>query len=594
MKGFDAKFIEELKNRVDIVEIVGKVVQLEKRGANYWGRCPFHHEKTPSFSVNQIGQFYHCFGCHRSGDVISFVMETESLDFADAVAYLAERAQMKLPETTIDDEKIKKQRIKKERTLAILSDAEEYYRSLYLSGKCKKHEEYVEKRKLSKETVETFSIGASDGYDGLPRYLSKKGYEFSEMVDSGAVGETERNGEKRYYDFLGGRLIIPVFDSYGKVVAFCGRIIEDRKDVGKYVNTKETIVFTKGKTLFNLNNLKRIKNEEGIDGVIVVEGHMDVISLYQAGIKNVVASMGTALTKDQARIIKRYSDKVFISYDGDFAGRKAAIRGLEILRDEGLEVKVVSLPDGLDPDDVVKNYGKEGYLELVRSAMPLIDFKLDVLKKTYDLNTVDGKRKYVASAVRVIKESPYASEQEDLLKTVRDLTGVTMEALKRDLYNAEAPKETEPDEPEINKERTVDDKIVLASRFVLASYIFGKDYAKNLDFSDTGLFSAAHREIAEYLKERAGEDGKVKFGDLFGAVDESLNGELTKIADLSENVTGEGEQYYKDCLKTLKIERINQRIEDLKNLSKSETDAERRRTLVFEMSKLIKEKQKIQ
>ena len=433
MKGFDSKFLTELKLKCDIADVVGRYVHLERRGGNFWGRCPFHHEKTPSFCVNEQEQFYYCFGCHKSGDVITFVKEMESVDFSDAVKILAEKAKMPLPEVEYDDEKVKEQKRKRQRVLDLLKDAAMFYVHNLSDGKASKHIEYIYKRNLTSATVARFGLGASLDYDGLPTYLKNKGYTKEEMTASGAVGE--KNG--KVYDALAGRLIIPVIDAFNNVVAFCGRIIEKKENVGKYVNTKETIVFSKGKTLFNINNVKKVKNEEGIKDIIIVEGHMDVISLVQAGIKNVVASMGTALTKDQARLLKRYVETVYICYDDDFAGQKATIRGLEILKEEGLDVKVISLPDGMDPDDAVNKLGADGYRQFIVGAKPLIDFKIDVLKKTFDIKTTDGKRKFVTAALKVIKESPSAAEQEDLLKEVRNLTGITFESLKRELFGLE-------------------------------------------------------------------------------------------------------------------------------------------------------------
>lgn len=594
MKGYDSSFLETLKSKNDIVEVVGHYVHLDKKGTNYWGRCPFHHEKTASFSVNSLSQFYYCFGCHKSGDVISFIMEMESLDFGDAVKYLADRVKMPLPSLKIDDEKIKKEKYHKERVLSLLRDCAKYYYSLYRSGNCPLHEEYAKKRGLTDDTLKYFAIGASNSYDGLPSYLKEKGYTFDEMVDSGAVGKSTRNGKDNYYDALANRLIIPVIDSFNNVIAFCGRIIDNRKDVGKYVNTKETIVFTKGKTLFNLNNLKKVKNEEGVNGVIIVEGHMDVISLVQAGVKNVVASMGTALTKDQARIIKRYSDKVFISYDGDFAGQKASIRGLEILKDEGLEVKVVSLPDGLDPDDVVRQKGKDGYLELVNNSMPLIDFKLDILRRTYDVNTVDGKRKYIANAVKVIKESPSASEQEDLLKSVRDLTGVSFDALKRDLYNVE---ENKPIETAVNKEYVEDmgDKTVLAERFVLASYLFNKPFSTEFSIDELEFTNDIHIEIAEYIKEKLSLNEPVRFTDLYERIEGEEKTELSKIAELeeSEHKKFDEAMYFTDCIKTIKSAILTREIDRLSLMFKEEKTADKRKELTKEIAKLMQERNKL-
>ena len=430
MKGFDSRFIDELKSKNDLVSVAEKYMRLEQRGGNFWGCCPFHHEKTPSFTINSMKQFYYCFGCHKSGDVISFIMEMESLDFNDAVKFLAERVHMPLPEIKIDDEKIKEQKRKKERSLALLRDTALFYVNNLRSSDADKHYEYMVKRGLDKDGVTKFGVGASLDFNTLPKYLLSKGYTEEEMISSGAVGKSKSGS---LYDELGGRLIIPIINQFGQVVAFGGRLLE-KADFAKYKNTRETSVFSKSKTLYNLVNVKKLKNEKGLDGIIIVEGYMDTISLVQAGFENVVASMGTSLTKDQARILKRYTEKVYISYDGDFAGQKAAIRGLEILKEEGLEVKVVSLPDGLDPDDVIKKFGASGYKDLLINAMPLIDFKLDIIKKTFDLKSVDGRRKYVTSALKVIKESESPAEQEDLLMTVRKETGYTLEALKRELY----------------------------------------------------------------------------------------------------------------------------------------------------------------
>lgn len=595
MKGFDLKFLEELKSKNDIVDVIGAYVPLTRRGNSFWGKCPFHHEKTASFCVNNTDQFYYCFGCHKSGDVISFVREMESLDFADAVRYLADRAKMPVPEFSVDDETVKAQKQKRDILYAILKDTARFYAANLRSGRCPAHEEYIATRKLTPETVNKFGIGASLDYDGLVKYLRDKGYSDENMFESGVVGKSERNGRVSYYDALAGRLIIPVIDGFNNVVAFCGRIINGRKDVGKYVNTKETPVFTKGKTLFNLNNLKKYKNEHGLSEVIIVEGHMDVVSLVQAGFNNVVASMGTALTKDQARIIKRFADKVLISYDGDFAGQKAAVRGLEIFRDEGLDVKVVALPDGLDPDDVVKTQGKEGYAKLLSEAMPLIDFKLNILKHTFDIKTADGKRKFVANAIKVIKESESAAEQEDLLKAVRDYTGITLEALKRDLDS------TEIKAPEIRAAgATADitgagDKTAAAARYVLYAALFNKPYAEDEDVSEIEFLLPEHKQIAEYIADCKKENAAVRFNDLYSILDEDSHEELDLIAGLSsdESERFDKETYYLDCLKTLKTYSLDKKLEILNSRFKTETDAEIRRSIVQEINRIILQRKEL-
>lgn len=588
MKGFDAKFIDELKSKNDLVDVIGRYVRLEQRGGNFWGKCPFHHEKTASFSVNSTEQFFYCFGCHKSGDVIRFIMDIESLDFNDAVKFLAERAKIPLPEVRYDDEKIKEQKKLKERLLALLRETALFYVRNLKSPQGEKHYSYAISRKLTAETITRFGIGASLDFSSLPAYLKEKGYTYEEMVLSGACGE--KNG--RYFDWLGGRLIIPVIDQFNNVVAFVGRRIDGGKEQ-KYINTKETQVFIKGKTFFNLNNLKKIKNEKGIDSVIMVEGHLDVVSLSQAGFCNVVATMGTALTKDQARILKRYTEKVFISYDGDFAGQKASIRGLEILKEEGLEVKVVSLPDGMDPDDAVKTLGQEGYQKLLSDAMPLIDFKLDILRRTYDLTKVDDKRKFVSNAIRVIRESPSPAEQEDLLKVVRDLSGVTFEALRRELYSEpETPKTEQVENLQFND--NVGDKSALAARFILAAYLFGKTHAKETNLSELEFALPVHKEIQAFIL-NAEQGGTVRFSDLYEYFGEEYAEEISRLAGMEaeENKSFDQGAYFFDCVRTLKKDALSKKIESISAMCTVETDSAKRRELTAELSKLLLEKRKL-
>lgn len=588
MRGFDAKFIEELKNKNDIVDVIGRYVRLEQRGSSFWGKCPFHHEKTPSFSVNSDGQFFYCFGCHKSGDVITFIMEIESLDFNEAVKFLAERAKIPLPEVRIDDEQIREQKRKKERVLDLLRDTALFYVGNLKKEGAEKHVQYILKRKITSETVAKFGLGASLDFNSLPEFLKGRGYTYEEMVDSGTVGV--KNG--RYYDALGGRLIIPMINQFNQVIAFVGRVLE-KTDFGKYVNTKETIVFSKSNTLFNINNIKKLKNEKGLDSIIVVEGHIDVISLVQAGIKNVVASMGTAFTKDQARILKRYTDKIYISYDGDFAGQKATIRGLEILKEEGLDVKVIALPDGMDPDDVVRTSGAEGYNKLLTEAKPLIDFKLDIVKNTFDLNTVDGKRKYITNAVRVIKESPSPAEQEDLLKTVRDATGITLETLKRELYATPDEKKEEVTSVPVMDEK-LGDKAQTASRYVLYAYLFNKPFAKETDINGLEFFTETHKAIKNHIVEWQKEGKTVRFTDLYELMPYS-NDELSMIAGMEteENKRFDQAIYFNDCVLTIKRTAIDREIDHLKEECEHEKETAKRVECVKRISELVKLKNKL-
>lgn len=586
--GLDSEFLAKLKSKNDIVEVIGNYVSLEKKGSNYWACCPFHHEKTPSFSVNSIDQYYHCFGCGVSGDVITFVREIESVDFVDAVKILAERVKMPLPDINFDSEKTIEQKRRRDAVLKILRESAHFYLHNLNSGRADAHVQYILDRKLSSSTVRKFGLGASLDFKSLPEYLLDKGYRRDDILESGAVTETDKN---RLIDAQGGRLIFPIINAFDDVVAFGGRVLE-KTDFAKYKNTKETIVFNKSKNLYNINLLKKQKKAAGLKNIVMVEGYMDTISLWQAGFYNVVASMGTSLTKEQARLAKRYADDVLISYDGDFAGQKGAIRGLEILRDEGVNVRVVALPEGLDPDDVVKKYGNDGYQKCLDEAMPLIDFKLNVLGRNYDLTKTEEKREYIAQALKVIKEAESESVREDLLKTLRDKTGMTFESLRRDLDNApSAPVVREAPEPVRNDDGA--DRNVKACRFILASVLFNAKYARNFDLEGVKFDNNVHNIIAQYITGRKKNGENVRASDLFEIFDENTP-ELSAILDLSMGDSFEGygaAKYFEDCVKTLERQKIEDELKRLSAACDAETELDKKRQLtrsILELTKQLK------
>ena len=569
-KGLDPEFLQQLKSKIDLVELIGNYVPLERKGGNWWGRCPFHHEKTPSFAVNAEDQFYHCFGCGVSGDAISFVREIESVDFIDAVKILAERAKMPLPEMNFDTEKTAEQKRKRDAVLKILRTAAHFYLDNLNSGHADAHVQYILDRKIASPVVRKFGLGASLDYKSLPQFLLDKGFRREDILESGAVAESEKSG--RLIDAQAGRLIFPIINAFGDVVAFGGRVLE-KTDFAKYKNTRETIVFNKSKTLYNINRIKKLKQDSGLKDIIIVEGYMDTISLFQAGFTNVAASMGTALTKDQARLVKRYADKAYISYDGDFAGQKGAIRGLEILRDEQVAVRVVPLPEGFDPDDVIKRQGSEGYRACLDNAMPLIDFKLETVRRKYDLSKPEERRSYIPEALKVIGEAESESVKEELLKRVRSETGVTYESLKRDLENVPAAPRTQ-EEPEPVPREDGADRQAKACRFILASVLFGAKYAKNFDISGVRFDNPVHNTIAEYIKERQKNGETVRPSALFEIFDENTP-ELSEILDLSLGESLEGERavkYFDDCVRTLERARVEQELERLSALCDAETD----------------------
>ncbi len=585
------EFIATLKEKLNIVDVVSSYISLEKRGSNYWACCPFHHEKTPSFSVSEPEQFYHCFGCGESGDVIKFVREMENIDFMDAVKLLAERAKLPMPQTSYDNQKTVEQKRKRDILLKILNDTAHFYLDNLNSGKADKHIEYILKRQIPSGIVRTFGLGASLDFTSLPAYLLRKGYEKQDMLDSGVINSVDG----RLVDSQGGRLIFPIINAMGEVIAFGGRALK-KVDFGKYKNTKDTIIFNKSKTLYNINLLKKLKTTQTIREVIMVEGYMDTLSLYQAGFKNVVASMGTSLTQDQARLIKRYTDNVLISYDGDAAGQHANLRGLEILKNEGLNVKVVPLVDDLDPDDVIKQLGAEGYRSCLNRAMPLIDFKLHALRTQYDLTKSEEKRKFVAEALKVIKTADSATEQEDLLKALRDISGITYESLKRDL-NA-SPKEDKPEPQKLSVRKDNATVSGRASRYVIAAYLFGARFAAEIPITDIAFSNDVHSIIAKYIQSKQLMDERIQPAELFEFFEEDSEeySELCHILDYSDGDRFKGEvaeKYFYDCIKRLKSDEIDSRIANMKALIEKEQDSAARLKMVQVMQELIQTKRKI-
>ena len=592
-KGIDAEFLRALKQKNDIIEVVRSYVALDKKGGTHWACCPFHHERTPSFAVNEGEQFYHCFGCGVSGDVVRFVQEIESTDFIGAVRILAARAKMEVPEGNFDNERALQMKKKRDNLAKIMLESARFYLSNLYSGdeRAEAHLQYIARRKLSPTTVKKFGLGASLDFYGLPDFLAGKGFSREDLLDSGVLQESKSG---RLIDSQGGRLIFPIINAFDEVVAFGGRLLET-KDFAKYKNTKETILFNKSKILYNINLLKKLKRQQSIPNVIFVEGYMDTISLYQAGFENVVASMGTALTKEQARLVKRYSDNVLISYDGDFAGQKNTIRGLEILKEEGLNVRVVPLPEGADPDDVVKQ-GKDVYQKCLDDAMPLIDFKIHYAEQKYDLSDTADKRNFLGEALKIIAEAESESVKEELIKKISNKLGVTKQALERDLEKVKKGSDEQVQVTAIAKPRIIEtdaetDKSVKAKRFILAAKLFSAPYAKSfnlreLDFSDT-----TQNAVAEYVCEQEEQGAKIRPVELFDVFGED-SPEFNKILDFNygDKLTGEtAEKFFADSVNSIKREQLETEIEKCNRLIANLTDLEERRKITKRIVELVSE-----
>lgn len=584
-----ADFLTELKAKNDITDVIGSYIKLERRGYNYWACCPFHHEKTPSFSVNASEKYYHCFGCGASGDVIGFVKNYENVDFNQAVQLLAARANMEVPvyDNRSQDE-IRQKKQEKDRLLSLMKDTARFYLNNLYSGKADAHLEYLSKRKLTPTIMKKFGLGASLDFESLPKYLLDKGYTAEEAEKSGACAMTERG---KLIDAQGGRLIIPIINNLDEVIGFGGRLIQ-KSDRAKYKNTKDTPLFDKRKNLYNINLVKKLHRAGGIPYLIMVEGYMDVISLYQAGFENVVASMGTSLTKEQARLCKRYSENVYISYDGDFAGQKANLRGLEIMKQEGVKVKVVPLPDGQDPDDVIKTSGAAGYQKCLDAAMPLIDFRIHALKLKYDLRATDQRRDYVKEALMIVRESESATEREELLKRLAAESGYSLTALSRDLEQAPAPSEkSEPAPPRPREEGNGDKK---AERYVLAACLFNKPYAEKCDLNLLHFTDETQVKIADYILDERLENGRVRPSGLFDlSLDEN---ELSNILDLETGYELDGEhaeRYFSDCVLALQRRALTEQIESCKHAYDEAQTAEEKREILELLGELMKKQKNL-
>lgn len=586
MKEGFSEFLSLVKDKNDITDVIGSYIKLERKGYNYWACCPFHHEKTPSFSVNAGDKYYHCFGCGASGDVITFIKEYENVEFMQAVHILADRAGLEVP--AFDDrasEEIALKKQKKDRLRALMKDAARFYLNNLYSGNANEHLDYLAKRGILPSTMKRFGLGASPDFHSLPSYLRANGYSAEECVESGACAKTEGG---KIIDAMGGRLIIPIIDALGDVIAFGGRLLK-KSDRAKYKNTRDTEIFEKSNNLFNINLIKKEKRTDGIPHIILVEGYMDVISLYQAGFHCVGASMGTSLTKNQARLLKRYTDNILISYDGDSAGQNANLRGLDILKREGLKVRVVPLIDGLDPDDIIREQGPQGYAACLERAMPLIDFRILCARRKYDMQKTEERREFVKEALPIVKEAESATEREELIKRISKISGITTAALSSDLENVKIAEE-QPQKPPSPKDS---DREFKAADFVLCAALFSKPYTKDFDLSGFP-FEGDRKVIADYIV-KSRSKGRVQPSGIFdelGSDSAALSAVLN--VDSGDNLDGESaEKYFADCVKTLKKRELNNKLAALKEQSALAGTTDELLKITKEINEIAKELKKI-
>lgn len=419
---YSDEIIEEVRSKNDIVDVISSYVKLQKKGSSYFGLCPFHNEKSPSFSVSRQKQMYYCFGCGAGGNVFTFLMEYENYTFVEALRYLADRAGVDLPE-----EEYSKEARERADTRAILLEinkvAAQYYYVQLKSSQGVQGLTYLKKRGLSDETIKAFGLGYSNKYsDDLYRYLKSKGYKDDMIAKAGLITIDEKHG---VYDKFWNRVMFPIMDVNSRVIGFGGRVMGDAKP--KYLNSPETMIFDKSRNLYGLNRARSSKKPY----FLLCEGYMDVISLHQAGFTNAVASLGTALTPGHASLIKRYVQEVYLTYDSDGAGTKAALRALPILKDAGITARIIRMEPYKDPDEFIKNLGAEAFEERISKARNGFMFSLEVLERDYDMNSPEGRTDFMKEAAKKLVEFDEEIERNNYIEAVAKTYHVGFEDLRK-------------------------------------------------------------------------------------------------------------------------------------------------------------------
>lgn len=573
---FSNSTIENLKNQINIIDVVGRVVPLKRAGSNYKGVCPFHNEKTPSFVVSEPKQIFTCFGCGATGDAIEFVKRYYNLDFSEAVEKLAGEYGITLEKNTYNDNRDVYYKVNK---LA----ANFFYKTF--TETANKGYAYMKRRGISPAILKKFGIGYADPkWDSLYKYLLSQGVDTKIMLELGLVSESKG----KYYDKFRNRVIFPIINTSGKVIGFGGRAI-DPEDNPKYLNSPESKIFQKKNNLYGLNISRQSVGKVGF--IILVEGYMDTIALYQSGIENVAASLGTALTENQAKLIKRYTREVILSYDADGAGKAAALRGLDILKKEDCKVKVLHVTDGKDPDEYVKKNGKAAFLKLVESALPYGDYKLESAKKDYDLSKDDDKIDYIKKATDIIRQlSPV--EQEVYIKKLSKDIKIAEGAIRMELLGNDSTEKHSFTPVREEKAETFDSVITPIERTLLKVCLTEESYIGKLAEFPTILESDFAQKIYELL---ADEYKKNHFIDLNKVMDGLPGQSAASLQEIVEDVIvgGNEEQVFNDCIKTWKDKNLakeEQRLISLLSMADEEDNQERIRELTDQLMKVQKER----
>lgn len=564
---FDDAFLMELRSRADIETIISSYVNIKRAGRISKGLCPFHGEKTPSFTVYPDTQSYYCFGCGNGGDVVTFIKNIENLDYLDAVKFLADRVGMDVPEENSYDNTINKRRL---RMLEANREAARFFHSCLGTKEGAVGYQYFKNRGLSDETIKRFGLGfAPNDAFALCDYMLKKGYTKQELIDANLARRSQKN-ENNIYDNFRNRIMFPIIDVKGNVIAFGGRVMDDSKP--KYLNTSDTLVYKKSQGVFALNLAKK----SGKDSLILCEGYMDVIALHQAGFTNAVAGLGTALTSEQASLLSRYASEIMIAYDADEAGQKAATRALQIFKNTPAKIKVLRLSGGKDPDEIIKNYGVEKMRAIINGAANEIEFALLREHSKYDVTSDDGKRQYLRSAIEILSNvgavelDIYASRIADELSVTKSVIVDEAKRLAKKKVYSNQKKEFNQIQRQgdildnLNPERRKYHAGAKAEEMLIAILMSNPEHLKmvdeKLDAEDfvTDFNKRIFKAVADRLRE--GKSAEISF--LYGELTDEEISAVAKIQTISHTLNNSADECA-DCIKVILNEKNKKSLKDV-------------------------------
>ena len=587
MAHYSDELLEEVRSRNDIVDIISQYVTLKRKGRNFFGLCPFHNEKSPSFSVSPDKQIFKCFGCGKGGNVFHFLMNAENISFVEAVQILAERANIELPKNSGDEDE-KQVQLKNEVYKVNEAAAMFYHETLY-KPTSKVAQEYVKKRKLGNNTLKAFLIGYAPMNNELFNHLKSKGFSTEAMLASNLIGRSEKG---IYYDKFKHRLMIPIQDVRNRYIAFGGRVLDDSKP--KYINSPEDIVYSKGRNLFGLNVAKRNSNGM-LKEILIVEGYMDAISLYQRGITNVVASLGTALTDAQGRLLRRNAEKVILGYDADGAGQTAILRGMDILKNLGVDIRVLQISDAKDPDEYVIKYGADRFKKCMEDAISVVEFKVKILKQTLDLNNTNDKIKFLNEIAKTLASVDNSMEREVYIDKIGKTYGISTEAIQSEINKLT---NKEPDKKKIentsviikkNEEKTIDENVLRREKMLI--YLL-------INYSDKTFKRISSVVKTDYIQDAS---NKIIIDKIFEKLQESQNPEdvlnwfedqdmVSYLAGVLSNdfEINDVDKAIEDVEKTyLKEAKISRRDEIIEILKSPDLDKDEKANLEKELNNII-------